>query len=102
MPKLRVAELAGAASAAVAETAMRKVRMGSPSTLVVNDSLTGGQEQRTLPDPALLTLHLAPPATSTSPEPMMLTSAVPLECPLTPPEPAIETFSCCVWTAAAS
>ena len=49
-----------------------------------------------------MTLHLAPPATSTSPEPMMSTSAVPLECAFTPPEPAIDTERLCVWTAPAS
>ena len=39
----------------------------------------------------MLTLHLAPPFTSTSPEPMMFTSALLLAWALTSPEPAIDT-----------
>src|SRR3954466_13592559 len=62
MPKLRVAAPAGGVTAASARAAERKVRMTAPSSIMVKTGLRGGaHEQRTLPDPCLLTEHLAPP-----------------------------------------
>ena len=43
----------------------------------------------TLPDPALLTLHLAPPLLSTLPAPAISTSALSVACSNTPPDPAM-------------
>src|SRR4051794_2681137 len=73
IPKLRVAAPAGAANAMI-EAAIRKVRMGPPSYGKFKAALRAADhEQRTLPDPALLMLHLAPPVTLTSPEPITST-----------------------------
>ena len=58
---------------------------------MVNEASKIAQPQRTLPDPAFETLHLAPPVISTSPEPMIETSALSLALAATLPEPAIDT-----------
>jgi hypothetical protein len=51
--------------------------------------LTHSQEHCTLPEPALLTLHLAPPVTRTLPEPAISTRADERAFASMLPEPAI-------------
>src|SRR3990170_955631 len=80
-PKLRLAASAGAARAKpVRATNGRKVRMARTFTTTWLRSPLNAvrHEHWTLPEPALLTLHLAPPLTLTSPDPAISTEAVPV------------------------
>src|SRR5688500_4807751 len=106
-PKLRVAASAGAAAARKMRAGRprgRKVRMARTFTaLWLRSSLrTVGHEHCTLPEPALLTLHFAPPVTRTSPDPAISTDAVPVAWAATLPEPAIDTEAVSATTAPAS
>ena len=69
---------------------------------MVNVGLRQDQLQCTSPEPALLTLHCAPPAISTFPEPAMSTEAVLVAWAETFPDPAMETVAVSLATCLAS
>src|SRR5918993_1448200 len=101
-PKLRLAASAGAARAK-AGTARKgnKVRMARTFTAAwLRSPLNPARyEHWTLPEPARLMLHLAPPVTRTSPDPAISTDAVPVAWAETLPEPAIDTAAVSATTA---